>query len=450
MCIRDSLCTLLLSHPFIFLLGLLSVLIWSALHRETFRNLPILLGVFLLVSFLYLLNIFAHMDYFNLYVTLPAKPEYFPPVLAVLIPFSVKKERKIIFLLIIFLMTFLFGVTNLLTQPYRFFLYSIFFGSVLAGFGAMRIYEVLSRLGRFQKPLFISLILIPFLLAVLTPNINKEWGTDSDFGGIYEGLRDLGPGRILVDPHQDRRIYVLDEMIPWKSGKEVLNELHVDSSISAPYTLYLQYSAFNLLPMNPVCSLCSPKYVNHTLFQIQAKRFDVKYLLSRKELSWLSGRLVSELPEGYLLYEMPYSPDYYEVLNYKPIGLITDMEGWRKVNELLFLDRMMEDHILVKLSDFPKNPGRFSAIIDGRNTDPESIMEMIRKVNLTEAFRGDVENFEYTNFEINLLVSSNEEIPVLLKFSYYPKWKSDTEVYLASPSLMLIFGKGDVTLKYST
>ena len=57
---------------------------------------------------------------------------------------------------------------------------------------------------------------------------------------------------------------------------------------------------------------------------------------------------------------------------------------------------------------------------------------------------GNISNFQFTNDRIEFNINSTEEVPVLLKFSYFPAW----DVYLANPSLMLVFAKGHTKITY--
>ena len=50
-------------------------------------------------------------------------------------------------------------------------------------------------------------------------------------------------------------------------------------------------------------------------------------------------------------------------------------------------------------------------------------------------------------------IESEEDVPVLVKHSYFPNWKAYSggralRVYRTSPNLMLVYGRGDVELVY--
>lgn len=54
---------------------------------------------------------------------------------------------------------------------------------------------------------------------------------------------------------------------------------------------------------------------------------------------------------------------------------------------------------------------------------------------------------------IKLKVTAKENIPILVKISYFPRWHAYSDgkpikIYKAAPSLMLIYGKGEVVLEY--
>ena len=54
---------------------------------------------------------------------------------------------------------------------------------------------------------------------------------------------------------------------------------------------------------------------------------------------------------------------------------------------------------------------------------------------------------------IKFFVGSEEDVPILVKISYFPSWHAyvsgkSVPVYIASPYLMLLYGHGNIEIKY--
>ena len=69
--------------------------------------------------------------------------------------------------------------------------------------------------------------------------------------------------------------------------------------------------------------------------------------------------------------------------------------------------------------------------------------------------KGDIKIIETTknHNKIKFNVDSKVDVPILIKISYFPNWKAyvngkETKVYKASPYLMLVYGKGEIELRY--
>ena len=84
-------------------------------------------------------------------------------------------------------------------------------------------------------------------------------------------------------------------------------------------------------------------------------------------------------------------------------------------------------------------------IVRSQTNLPEGIGEPGQKAEVLDISR----NGEYMKF----LVSAEKPVPVYIKVTYFPNWKAyvngkQTEVYMASPYMMLVYGNGIVELKY--
>jgi hypothetical protein len=64
-----------------------------------------------------------------------------------------------------------------------------------------------------------------------------------------------------------------------------------------------------------------------------------------------------------------------------------------------------------------------------------------------------LKNFNISKNEISFFVESDQNVPILIKKSYFPNWKAysngnEIDLFVAAPNQMLIFGKGQINLKF--
>ena len=115
----------------------------------------------------------------------------------------------------------------------------------------------------------------------------------------------------------------------------------------------------------------------------------------------------------------------FEVLSYKP--RVIDKENWdSEVNSWFFSKEILKG-ILVG-ENVPDLTG------NGNET-----IEILEKSPRQDYFK--------------IKVNSEHEVPVLIKVSNYPNWKAyqggkQLHIYQTSPYMMLVYGKGEIILKY--
>lgn len=440
---------LILSHSFISLIGIIGLLIFLILNKEKYRK-TIIIGIFgLIISSWWLLNILINIQYMNIYTSNIIPISDFPLIFIPFIIASFKKEKKVLFLLALFLITLFLGTVGLSipTQYARFFQYSLLFGMILSGLGAYRIYEFIKNSflkTSTQKLFLIFIILIPLLFNVFQEPVYQQWKSDLDTKDLFNYIKTLGDGRIIVEGSPVKESYVLTEKIPIETGKEVLNELHVDSSISAPYTLALNYWVIGSFT-NPICNLCkSDIKIEPELLLKNLEKFNVKYIITKHDLGLFK---LKEKIGKYKVYENPFDSQYYEIPKYKPILIVSSLNDWKKLNEKIFIDKDLTNLTFVWSDKIENN--NFITFVKG-NESVDEFYKKMKSENLIfeENYNASIENFKYSNKEISFKLNSEKEIPIILKFSYYPKWKSNKKIYLTNPSLMLVFGKGEIKLNY--
>ncbi len=449
----------ILSHPFIGILGIIGL--FFVVDKVNLKRIVAVASVGLVASAWWWIKVLANLRYMNIYTSSTIPISDFPVIFVPFIVASLRLERKVLFFSGLFLVSLLLGTVNLsiVAQPSRFFQYSLLFGALLAGLGGHRVYEFLADsffMSDAQKLVLISIILLALLLNIVQEPFYKQWESGLDTNGLFNYIKTLGDGRVLVESTSDMKdYYTLMERIPMETGKPVLTELHVDSSISAPYALLLQYWVSAQPTINPVCELCRPMKVDTELIFAGLKRFNVKYVVVQSETTknFLSGFLeLRKKIDNYYVFETDYEPQYYEILSYKPIFIVSKYGQWKELNKKIFVDKNLVNLTFVWSEETPKDIGVFGQILE--MGEKEEAVEFFDKMKNTVIFEkidynATVRDFQYSDRKISFTIDSEMETPVLLKFSYFPNWKKES-VYMASPSLIMVHGKGKVELEFST
>lgn len=471
---------IVLSHPFVSVLTSLAIIYRLILKKENRFKVLLIVLIGLVISTPWLYNL-KWIEYTEFYQSGTTNPLNFSIVLFPLILLNLEKNKKKIWLLLLFISCFLVGTlglplgTEFLPLQYkRFYHYSIAIGVLISGLGLWKIYEFLNeqkqiknltKKSNLYKIILITLLLSPLLVKIGSVQIKPYWKSLYNNTEIYSQIKKLGKGRILteIDRKNESQVFILQEMIPIKTGKPVLNKLHVDSSLSSPYTLKLQYWISSRPIKNPVCDLCgkNSKFSNK-LFKRHLKRFNVKWLVvktktSKKKLGNLFN--LKKKVGRYWIYETDWKSKYYQSLNYKPILIVSSLEKWKDLNRKIFQNEELSDKIYVWSSNVPTEKNLFSKIYDIRSIEVKKFISELKnkKIELESVESGKIINFTFSENKIHIELEKKhtEKIPILLKFSYYPKWRElnlkhnkAKNYYLASPSLSLIFLENEKTLSY--
>ncbi len=379
------------------------------------------------------------------------------------------EKTKVFFVLLFFLLLFL-GIKGL---PFKQLQYDRFFsllfvcGFVLAGVGSYNFLKYFKiRDAKVKYVLFSSLILLIIFLQPLT----KSWESDLEINSLLQWLKNNSDSqRILVESDAAllKDYEVLDSVIPIETGNPVMNNIHVDS-LNGPYLLALTNSISTKSTPNPLCSICQFKITDNDLIKNHLTRFAIKYVISSNDNT--KTKLEEFLQKRYeddkfTVFENSEAHEYYEVLQYKPVLVITDYNkgkySWKNFTNAVFLEKDLVDVTFVYSSDMVE--GDFSAVILLKNIDIKTqlpiyrpthnmaeLVEELKKIKLEKHLeKAKVTDFEFSDNKISFFVDSKEKVPVLIKFTYFPFWKSHEKVYLANPFLMLVFAKGEVILEYN-
>jgi len=472
----------ILSHVFIGIISFICLFVFLVLNfgKNVVKAVIIIGLIAFSFSSPWWMSMLFNVTFLETYGWNPMKLSQFSLVLmffSLFVFLNFKTQNKF-FLTMLFLIVLYMGVMGLPfeLQYDRFFAYSFFFGSILAGIGSYTLYEFVSKKitkTHVRNAILIVLIIVPIIL-ILTAHVEKGWKSKLEIDELMSYIKEnLGEGRILIE--SDKKLgndyRTLMERIPIETGKPVLNQLHIDS-VSGPYTLALQSYVSSHPKQNPICKMCgSIISESKELILEQMEKFNVKYVIStnKKSKNFLDDFLIFKENIGeFYVFEVPIDETYYEIPQYKPIIVISDFKGseysWKKLSELVFVDKNLQNLTFVWSPTMDVNYENFGAVIKLKDvrirgnisvyepTEGERMEDFMNRIKgelfIKNEVKAAVENFNFNNEKIQFKVKSKDEVPILLKFSYFPNWDSSKKIYLANPSLMLVYAKGDVALEY--
>ncbi|MFB6088543.1 MAG: hypothetical protein ABEK36_02065 [Candidatus Aenigmatarchaeota archaeon] len=454
----------ILSHLFIGFLALITIFIILALDHGNWKKYMLVSFIGLLIAGPWLFNAIYHSSWFQVYTSKPGSFWDFPMIFVPFIIAGIKKDKRIITLLSLFLINLIIGLINLPLplQHARYFQYALLFGFFLTGLGAFRIYDLLSNqlsIGKFLKGIFILIILIPFLFTIINKPTYRQYRSDTDIDNLINWIKvNVKEGRILTesDKSLNKDYYKLMEIIPRKTRRNTLNGLHVDASLSSHYTLALQYWISSDPKINPICDICKKTgTVDKDLILERMKRFNINYIIITKNST--RNYLKSFLEEvgnidKFTLFSPRNHYECYEILDYKPILIVSKLEDWKDINRKLFSDNTIGNLTFVWASKKPGNTDKFSDIfIKSKEENTEKFYNRIKNNHTVKKIEGsNVKSLSIRKDNIEIKMKSEKPTPILLKFSYNPKWKvvGKSEKYLSNYGLLFIYIRGDTFLRY--
>ncbi len=281
---------------------------------------------------------------------------------------------------------------------------------------------------------FISVALL-FLLFTF-PNLQTE-GTLSPSLNFSFNASPAERIYIIAKPTEQINSHQLQHQITKEYRANSLKGLYVESTPTSVFVIHLEKQIdekamhwgidinYDLITAN----------LSKDVLETQLKYLNINKIISTKnktgvgietqaiQATFYSPNYQKTFTDFYL-YELN-NTSLIEVLNKKPYFVETN--NW--INESLYW--FMSENITKTMLVFEKVP-------DNIGTGHETI-----KLN----------KITPTNNEIEFFVDSEQDVPIIIKISYFPNWKAYSEnksikIYRTSPNIMLIYGHGDITLKY--
>lgn len=404
-----------LSHPFVAAAGFLLSISLFLLTRNSRELLPAVIGGLLVVPWLVATS--KYLPFVEMYTFAPANIGAFFYLLLPLIVIGGYQGTKKKALLTTFFILLLVSAIELplITQELRFYTYTLGLGSVLAGFGAYRVYQHLNQRINIDHRTVIVALLIPVLGLSLHADLPQSWSFQGEAQPLYDELEQSERGRILVETSNSSIFdsFVLQESIPVETRHWAANDVHLDSSTSANYILTLEAWISEEPLYNPICRTCDSS-VSTSLLDERLDDLGVRYVVARTGYSKkLLQRTITYRGQygDYWLFENSEGYQLIEPLKHRPVALIGSYEKWKQVNDLLFTRNISKE--VVWLED--EQPENYSTTIDMRDLSSHETLQKIRDSELEPAPKG---SFSHNITDRSIEISA--DVPVKAKFSYFP------------------------------
>lgn len=235
------------------------------------------------------------------------------------------------------------------------------------------------------------------------------------------------------------------ESLPLFSGRSTLEGLYLQSSPSSPFIFFLQSEISKEIscpfPDYTCSSLNLDRGIKH-LAMFNVRDFIVRSDTVKAEILKYPEFVLKKSFGPYEIYELTSNENRYVVpLKYEPV--LYRAGDWKSVSYRWFKNMNANDVHLVFAGRAAKSDSKkFKAVFKGGD------FSSIPKIPV----EGDCKVAEeLKNEEINIRTDCINK-PLLVKVSYHPRWRVEgaRNVYLASPSFMLIFPEREnVSLRFS-
>ena len=314
-----------------------------------------------------------------------------------------KKDKELYSLFSYFaLMTVIFLIGTILQSSVHFYRFLIIIFSISFFFPVRAI--VLSK-----RPL---LLLAPVIIGILV--LAASFGAVDYSGPEAIEIPDFGPvdGRVMSTYYGDWQWHAISQLVAAQTGNFVTRGGYAESSVSSVY--------FRLAEREVRGGR------QKTMIREKLELLGINWIIGNgtNGINFTESRyLTTHLGREIHLYRIG-NTTLAQVLDYTPETI--SPENWKDESVKSFEEGNFNRISVATDSSLPLfvGTGKESVIIE-----------------------------EVTHERIRLAVDSDEPVPVYMKFSYYPNWKAyvngePAELYQAFPSFMLVYGFGEIELRY--
>ncbi|MBU0502563.1 MAG: hypothetical protein KJ811_04915, partial [Candidatus Margulisbacteria bacterium] len=253
---------------------------------------------------------------------------------------------------------------------------------------------------------------------------------------IHNHLRAGRRGRVVYEHSPSHNVFGSErvfENLPYYAGRETLEGLYMQSSISSPFIFYIQSEVSRVhsgpFPQYKYAQLNLTPAIHHL------KMFNVTQYIARSPEAKAAAKHSPQLKlektiEDYEIYRLTTNDgSYVEVLENKPVLFITNnwkrdfFEWFRRIN-------LLKTHLVYLKEPSQADLQRFETQSDDLLELPQASLQL-GQANISEKMGTDW--LEFTTNQVGQ--------PHLIKISYHPNWQIEgaDKIYLVSPSFMLVY-----------
>jgi len=249
---------------------------------------------------------------------------------------------------------------------------------------------------------------------------------------IHNYLRANGNGRVVYEHSPAHNTFGSErifENLPYYAGRETLEGLYMQSSISSPFIFYIQ-SEVSKVHSGPFPQY---KYTQLNLKPALAhlKMFNVTQYIVRSPKAKAAAAQIPELKkevrfDDYEIYRLTANDGHYvAALKYQPV--LFETPNWKRdFFEWFRRQDLLDTHLI-----YAKEPGSELTLKAADLLELPKVETRVANVKITEKMGNDW--LEFTTNQIGK--------PHLIKISYHPNWQVEgaNRIYLVSPSFMLVY-----------
>ncbi|PIN81611.1 hypothetical protein COV13_00705 [Candidatus Woesearchaeota archaeon CG10_big_fil_rev_8_21_14_0_10_32_9] len=242
---------------------------------------------------------------------------------------------------------------------------------------------------------------------------------------------------IIANQNEQTDLHVLQHKIPMDYKINGIKGLYVESS---PTSVFISYLEKELDESSMVWGafIDNKMWKNKTIIQeilpYQLKYLNIDKIISTENKTGIGTKIQnitttittktsSTTYNDFYLYKLE-KTNLIEPLNYSPRVVKGD---WMNASVNWFMSEDIKNGIIA-----------FEDVPDFVGTGSEKVT---------------IQNISELNDKIDFYVDSDKAVPLLIKISYFPNWKAYSagkalKTYRVSPNMILIYGKGEINLRY--
>jgi len=344
----------------------------------------------------------------------------------------------------------------------------VFFAVMALGAVGMGVLLDRIRSGRWVATFLVMVVLCAVMMSesvggLWGPGLTRAWAKwnyagleDKPSAAVFEKLMPLlkgSPGRLANDLCEENnqlgssRVF---ELVPYLTGKPILEGGLVNSALGSMYSYYVQGET------SPSCAgyppMVTPTTFNFALATRHLELFNVKHFIAR---SFMAQQALASMPEWRLLaregdwtlYELMTHPGRYVFIPPR-LPHVVETSHWKE-NSLawLYTPEALNQFLLWKMPGMTvdqtnlvsmNEPQVLTALTAMRQTNTTSLMEAGRLLAQagTECIREESVSNDRIRFRTSAL-----GLPHIIKVSWFPNWKvrGARQVYCISPGFMCVF-----------